>query len=395
MTKIQKALRAIVSDKQLLFGLIGIAVLLLIILFQDVLETHDPYDYGPDSLAAPGINGHLLGTNKLGQDVYSMLIAGVSTSLKVALISSLISALIGILLGGAAGFLGGKVDMVLSELINVFMAMGMLRILPENSIEMTGSALFMGKDLISISHEEMNRLRWKEIAVVFQKAMNALSPVHRIGTQIEDIYRVHEPRATKAEIHDRTMELLRMVNMPERVYRLYPHEMSGGMLQRVAIVISLLHSPKLLVFDEATTALDVVTQGQILEEVVAMEKTIEMTRIMITHDMSVVASSCRKVAVMYAGELVEIGMVRDVLKQPLHPYTQGLMSSFPSLKGEKKQLRAIPGFLPDLSDPPAGCAFASRCPHCTQQCLSQKPVLRDMPDGRRVACHLVGGQKHE
>lgn len=395
MTKIQKALRAIVSDKQLLFGLIGIAVLLLIILFQGVLETHDPYDYGPDSLAAPGINGHLLGTNKLGQDVYSMLIAGVSTSLKVALISSLISALIGILLGGAAGFLGGKVDMVLSELINVFMAMGMLRILPENSIEMTGSALFMGKNLISISHEEMNRLRWKEIAVVFQKAMNALSPVHRIGTQIEDIYRVHEPRATKAEIHDRTIELLRMVNMPERVYRLYPHEMSGGMLQRVAIVISLLHSPKLLVFDEATTALDVVTQGQILEEVVAMEKTIEMTRIMITHDMSVVASSCRKVAVMYAGELVEIGMVRDVLKQPLHPYTQGLMSSFPSLKGEKKQLRAIPGFLPDLSDPPAGCAFASRCPHCTQQCLSQKPVLRDMPDGRRVACHLVGGQKHE
>lgn len=395
MAKIQKALRAIVSDKQLLFGLIGIAVLLLIILFQGVLETHDPYDYGPDSLAAPGINGHLLGTNKLGQDVYSMLIAGVSTSLKVALISSLISALIGILLGGAAGFLGGKVDMVLSELINVFMAMGMLRILPENSIEMTGSALFMGKDLISISHEEMNRLRWKEIAVVFQKAMNALSPVHRIGTQIEDIYRVHEPRATKAEIHDRTMELLRMVNMPERVYRLYPHEMSGGMLQRVAIVISLLHSPKLLVFDEATTALDVVTQGQILEEVVAMEKTIEMTRIMITHDMSVVASSCRKVAVMYAGELVEIGMVRDVLKQPLHPYTQGLMSSFPSLKGEKKQLRAIPGFLPDLSDPPAGCAFASRCPHCTQQCLSQKPVLREMPDGRRVACHLVGGQKHE
>ena len=121
MTTIQKALRAIVSDKQLLFGLIGIAVLLLIILFQGVLETHDPYDYGPDSLAAPGINGHLLGTNKLGQDVYSMLIAGVSTSLKVALISSLISALIGILLGGAAGFLGGKVDMVLSELINVFM----------------------------------------------------------------------------------------------------------------------------------------------------------------------------------------------------------------------------------------------------------------------------------
>ena len=148
------------------------------------------------------------------------------------------------------------------------MAMGMLRILPQDSIQMTGSALFMGKDLVTISDEEMNKLRWKEIAVVFQKAMNSLSPVHRIGMQIEDIYHVHEPKATKKEIHDRTMELLKLVNMPERVYKLYPHEMSGGMLQRVAIVISLLHSPKLLVFDEATTALDVVTQGQILEEVV-------------------------------------------------------------------------------------------------------------------------------
>lgn len=273
------------------------------------------------------------------------------------------------------------------------MAMGMLRILPQDSIQMTGSALFMGKDLVTISDEEMNKLRWKEIAVVFQKAMNSLSPVHRIGMQIEDIYHVHEPKATKKEIHDRTMELLKLVNMPERVYKLYPHEMSGGMLQRVAIVISLLHSPKLLVFDEATTALDVVTQGQILEEVVQMEKTIEMTRIMITHDMSVVASSCKKVAVMYAGELVEIGLVRDVLKNPLHPYTQGLMSSFPSLTGEKKQLRAIPGFLPDLSDPPKGCAFASRCPRCTGQCMAQKPTLRDMPDGRRVACHLVGGNE--
>ena len=273
------------------------------------------------------------------------------------------------------------------------MAMGMLRILPQDSIQMTGSALFMGKDLVTISDEEMNKLRWKEIAVVFQKAMNSLSPVHRIGMQIEDIYHVHEPKATKKEIHDRTMELLKLVNMPERVYKLYPHEMSGGMLQRVAIVISLLHSPKLLVFDEATTALDVVTQGQILEEVVQMEKTIEMTRIMITHDMSVVASSCKKVAVMYAGELVEIGLVRDVLKNPLHPYTQGLMSSFPSLTGEKKQLRAIPGFLPDLSDPPKGCAFASRGPHCTGQCMAQKPTLRDMPDGRRVACHLVGGNE--
>ena len=272
------------------------------------------------------------------------------------------------------------------------LAMGMLRILPENSIEMTGSALFMGKDLISISHEEMNRLRWKEIAVVFQKAMNALSPVHRIGTQIEDIYRVHEPRATKAEIHDRTMELLRMVNMPERVYRLYPHEMSGGMLQRVAIVISLLHSPKLLVFDEATTALDVVTQGQILEEVVAMEKTIEMTRIMITHDVSVVASTCNKVAVMYAGQMLETGDVRDVLVHPKHPYTQGLMKSFPSFTGEKSELRGIPGSLPDLSVKPTGCVFAPRCPYATEQCRTCAPQMKTVGDKWNVACHMAGGE---
>ena len=271
------------------------------------------------------------------------------------------------------------------------LAMGILRILPEDSIEMSGRALFEGRDLISISQEEMNALRWKEIAVVFQKAMNSLSPVHRIGTQIEDIYRVHEPKATKQEIRDRTMALLQMVNMPERVYRLYPHEMSGGMLQRMAIVISLLHSPKLLIFDEATTALDVVTQGQILEEVVQMEKMLHTTRIMITHDMSVVATSCKKVAVMYAGVLVEVGDVHDVLKRPLHPYTQGLMGSFPSLKGEKKELRAIPGFLPDLSAPTAGCPFADRCTQRTARCAAEMPPMRTLSDGRRVACHAIGG----
>jgi len=275
------------------------------------------------------------------------------------------------------------------------LAMGMLRILPANSTKMTGQALFNGKDLISISDAEMNALRWKHIAVVFQKAMNSLSPVHRIGTHIEDIYHVHEPQATKKEIYERTMELLKLVNLPERVYNLYPHEMSGGMLQRMAIVISLLHSPQLLIFDEATTALDVVTQGQILEEVVAMEKAISTTRLMITHDMSVIATSCKKVAVMYAGVLLEVGDVRDVLKTPLHPYTQGLMNSFPSLTGEKKQLQAIPGFLPDLSNPPAGCPFAARCPRCMQKCRIENPILKDLPGGRRVACHLVGGDSHE
>ena len=244
------------------------------------------------------------------------------------------------------------------------LAMALLRLHPK-STEITGEALFDGKDLFSISEAEMNELRWMKLAVVFQKAMNALSPVHRISTQIEDIYRVHCPNASGEEIQERAMELLKLVNLPPRVYRLYPHEMSGGMLQRVAIAISLLHHPQLLIFDEATTALDVVTQGQILREILEMEKTLETTRIMITHDMSVVATTCNKVAAMYAGELMEFGMVKDVLTRPRHPYTQGLQDSFPSLKGENPKLLSIPGFLPDLSKDIPGCVFAPRCVHAT------------------------------
>ena len=231
------------------------------------------------------------------------------------------------------------------------LANALLRLHNEKSTLVSGTAEFEGKDLIGMTQKEMNELRWKEISVVFQKAMNALSPVHRIGRQVEDIYHVHEPQASKKEIEERMIYLLKLVNLPERVYHLYPHEMSGGMLQRVAIAISLLHKPKLIIFDEATTALDVVTQGQILEEVVQMEKEMDMTRIMITHDMSVVAASCNKVAVMYAGEFMEIGKVEHIFKNPMHPYTQGLLNSFPSLKGENERLNAIPGFLPHPPEP--------------------------------------------
>ena len=183
-----------------------------------------------------------------------------------------------------------------------------------------------------------------------------------------------------------------MVGLPDRVYRLYPHEMSGGMLQRVAIAISLLHSPQLLIFDEATTALDVVTQGQILEEVVRLEKALNTTRIMITHDMSVVSASCTKTAVMYAGQMMEIGQTRDVLKRPMHPYTQGLLHSFPTLTGERKTLESIPGSLPDLSVEHAGCVFAPRCPYATDRCHAKRPAARQMEDGRTVACWRYGGE---
>lgn len=271
------------------------------------------------------------------------------------------------------------------------LAMALLRLHNEKTTEITGVAEFMGKNLVEMPQEEMNEIRWSGISVVFQKAMNALSPVHRISQQVEDIYHVHEPQASKKEIEERMIYLLKLVNLPERVYHLYPHEMSGGMLQRVAIAISLLHNPKLIIFDEATTALDVVTQGQILQEVVQMEKEMDMTRIMITHDMSVVAASCNKVAVMYAGEFMEIGKVQDVFKNPLHPYTKGLLNSFPSLKGENEKLHAIPGFLPNLSEIGQGCIFAPRCPNATEKCFREKPAQIQLEDERMISCWLYEG----
>lgn len=273
------------------------------------------------------------------------------------------------------------------------MAMALLRLLPERSTKISGVAEFTGRDLTKLSEDELKKIRWNELSVVFQKSMNALSPVHKIGTQVEDIYKVHHPKATKKEIFDRISYLLELVNLSGRVYNLYPHELSGGMLQRVSIAISLIHNPKLLVMDEATTALDVVTQGQILDEVVKMEKELDMTRIMITHDMSVVATSCNKVAIMYAGELMEMGYVKDVLKEPLHPYTKGLLSSFPSLKGDKLKLEGIGGFLPDLSKSYDGCIFAPRCKYVTDKCRTKKPVKLEMEDGRILNCHLYGGEE--
>lgn len=275
------------------------------------------------------------------------------------------------------------------------LAMAAIRLLPQGSAEVTGKSEFMGQDILTLDDASLRALRWKNFAVVFQKAMNSLSPVHRISTQIEDIYRVHEPDADRQTIRARALELFRMVGLPERAYHIYPHEMSGGMLQRVSIAISLLHHPQLVIFDEATTALDVVTQGQILQEVVRLEQGMSMARIMITHDMSVVAASCSKVAVMYAGRMMETGPAREVLKNPMHPYSKGLLASFPSLRGERRALNAISGFLPDMSVRHAGCLFASRCHKATVRCREAQPAMTELAEGHRVACWLYGGDADE
>lgn len=266
------------------------------------------------------------------------------------------------------------------------LAMAILRLLDTQSTLITGTVLFQGQNALDMGLDEFNKIRWKDLSVVFQKSMNALSPIHRIGEQIEDIYRVHEPHAQKKQIQSEVLDLFRLVNLSERVYTLYPHELSGGMLQRVAIALSLIHRPALIILDEATTALDVVTQGQILREIKKLESEIDMTRIMITHDMSVVATVCEKVAVMYAGRLMECGRVRDIIERPMHPYTQGLIKAYPLLKAPKEDLKVIPGSLPDLSKKVKGCIFAPRCQRARSECAAVRPALRSHSD-RVISCH--------
>ena len=276
------------------------------------------------------------------------------------------------------------------------LAMGILRLLPDNITVIEGEAFLNGQDLISMEEKELQEVRWKEVSVVFQKAMNALSPVHKIGAQMEDIYLVHYPDEDRQVIKDRIMELLSLVNLSDRVYYSYPHELSGGMMQRVSIALALIFEPKLLIMDEATTALDVVTQTQILNEIMELEKKVKVARIMITHDMSVVSSTCKKVVVMYAGRVMEYGLVENVLVNPQHPYTQGLMRSFPSFTGEKTNLRGIEGNLPDMSIMPTCCVFADRCPHATEKCKSEIPALVEREPGWSVACFMIeGGESNE
>ena len=267
------------------------------------------------------------------------------------------------------------------------LGMAILRLLPEKTARVTGSAVFQGEELLTMPESRLRQVRWQELAAVFQKSMNALSPVHRIGNQMADVYRLHHPEADKAACRARVLEVLRQVDLAERVYKLYPHELSGGMMQRVSIALSLINHPRLVIFDEATTALDVITQGQILKEIQRLEKDLGLTRMMITHDISVVATSCTHVAVLYAGRLMEVGPAASVLRSPAHPYTAGLMAAFPSLTGEKKPLQGIPGSLPDLTQTIPGCVFAPRCPYATEACRAAQPPLETIEPGWQAACH--------
>ena len=257
-----------------------------------------------------------------------------------------------------------------------------------------GRILFQGEDLVGKSPEELRRFRWRNVSMVFQSAMNALNPVMRVGDQFVDMMRAHE-RVSKRDAIRTAGELLELVGIDRRRINAYPHELSGGMRQRVIIAMALALRPELMIMDEPTTALDVVVQREILQQVRALQREFGFAVLFITHDLSLLLELANRVAIMYAGEIVELAPSDTLRTNPEHPYTRGLMESFPPLTGPMKRLVGIPGAPPDLSDPPAGCRFHPRCPLCVSEeplyrkQLSEHPVLREVVPGHFVACHLA------
>jgi len=261
-----------------------------------------------------------------------------------------------------------------------------------------GEIRFQGRNLAGLSEEELRRFRWRNVSMVFQSAMNALNPVMRVGDQFVDMMRAHEQVSSRHALA-RAGELLELVGIDARRLRAYPHELSGGMRQRVIIAMALALKPELVIMDEPTTALDVVVQREILQEIEALKHDFGFAVLFITHDLSLLLEFADRVAIMYAGELTELATAETLFRNPLHPYTVGLMSSFPPLTGPVTPMTGIPGAPPDLAAPPAGCRFHPRCPHCLPddaevfalQTSVRPPLLEAEPE-HLVACHRVGGR---
>src|SRR3990172_761513 len=268
-------------------------------------------------------------------------------------------------------------------------ALSILKILPQGARIGGGRILFEGNDLVPLSDRQMRKIRWKGISIVFQGAMNALNPVFKVGDQIIEAIRLHEPDVSKSDAKRRAEALLEMVGVePSRVDN-YPHEFSGGMRQRALIAMALAANPKLLIADEPGTALDVIVQAQVLQLMRSLKEKLGLSMMMISHDLSIVAEVCEKIAIMYAGHIVEYGDIDAIFKEPLHPYTQGLIGAFPSIKGDRKKLISIPGQPPDLLDPPAACRFHPRCPYAMDVCRKEKPEMKKVGTGNHyVSCYL-------
>lgn len=271
-------------------------------------------------------------------------------------------------------------------------ALSILRLLPWNAEILGGDIKLSGESILKMNDSEFRRnVRWKRISMIFQGAMNALHPTYTIGHQISEAILKHE-NVSKTEALERSEKLIELVGMEGSRVSRYPHELSGGMKQRAVTAMALACNPDLVIADEPTTALDVIVQAQVLKVMKELKGRLEISMIVISHDLSLIAETCEKIAIMYAGKIAEYGSVVHIYKEALHPYTEKLIMAFPSVIGPKTELSSIPGFPPDLLRPPPGCRFHPRCEHAMEICRRSEPPLKEVGSkGHFVACHLHGG----
>lgn len=270
-------------------------------------------------------------------------------------------------------------------------AMSILRLLADTARIKDGSITFEGQDLIQMPKKELRKIRGERISMIFQDPMSSLNPLIPVGRQVEEMIKEHDPGRKKEEVKEDVLELFRKVRIPEpeKRYKCFPHEFSGGMRQRVMIAMALANKPALLIADEPTTALDVTIQDQILKQLRELEKEYGTSIIFITHDLGVVAELCDRVAVMYGGLIMEEAEIDDIFEKPGHPYTMGLLASVPDMEQDKAiRLQSIPGSPPDMTNPPKGCPFAPRCPYARQLCAAELPEFVQVGEGHRSRCFL-------
>ncbi|MBQ3437312.1 MAG: ABC transporter ATP-binding protein [Fusobacterium sp.] len=270
-------------------------------------------------------------------------------------------------------------------------ALGIMRLISGPTGKIKGGTInFDGKSILEIPEEEVRKIRGNEISMIFQDPMTSLNPVMTVGEQIAEVIQIHQKVSTE-EAMDKAAEMLELVGIPGARKNDYPHQFSGGMKQRVVIAIALACNPRLLIADEPTTALDVTIQAQVLDLMSDLKNKLKTAMILITHDLGVVAQVCDKVAIMYAGEIVEYGTLENVFEKPSHPYTMGLFGSIPSLDEEKTRLTPIKGLMPDPTNLPTGCKFNPRCPHATEICSQNLPKNTKISDGHMVKCLIAEG----
>ncbi|UCF60084.1 MAG: ABC transporter ATP-binding protein [Anaerolineaceae bacterium] len=288
--------------------------------------------------------------------------------------------------GGSLGLVGesgcGKTSVAIS----------LLKLLPENAEILGGAIRLNGTDVVPITETEMRKFRWKNISMVFQAAMNSLNPVYTVEDQILEAMHQHIPHMSEADMKSRIEGLFELVGLDPSFKDQYPHQYSGGMRQRAVIAMALSCDPDLIIADEPTTALDVIVQDALLKQIKLVQEKVDMAMIYISHDIAVIAEVSERVGVMYAGKMAELASTEAIFHRPIHPYTMGLMSSFPSIAGEKKELVMLPGEPPDLLAPPPGCRFHPRCPYATEICQEEEPEFKDHDSGHFAACWHPGGE---